>query len=141
MKQEIKFRVWCPKRNIYVVQGNPLSDFFDDFAALRTYVIEKDLVWQQYIGIQDSNGIDIYDGDFIQYKEGTKTYDKNFQYDTVLVRRTDNGHDNHPGWVIRDTYGQFGDAMIIGNIFENPELLQKIHGCYKGYYHEILQNW
>jgi len=78
--------------------------------------LDDDWVVQQYIGLQDKNEIYIYEGDIIKYA----THD-----DTVIIRMTSEEMDYHPGWVITDLYTQGGPCEIIGNIFENPELLDK----------------
>lgn len=78
----------------------------------------NDAVITQFTGLQDSKGKDIFDGDILQYQSHEPQFSK------CIVRWTREDEDNHPGFVIHDSYDQYGAPEIIGNIFENPELLQ-----------------
>jgi hypothetical protein len=71
---------------------------------------------QQYTGIKDKNGKEIYEGDILSYRDEPQQL--------TVVRWTEESMDNHPGWVITDWWTQGGPCEIVGNIFENPELLK-----------------
>jgi len=71
---------------------------------------------QQFVNLKDKNGREVYEGDFIKYD-----YPK-FKRNVCLVRWTNETEDNHPGFRIKDIYGQYGEYIVIGNICENPEL-------------------
>jgi uncharacterized phage protein (TIGR01671 family) len=73
---------------------------------------------QQYTGLQDKNGKEIYEGDILEYQSS------NPRFTQVVVRWTKEEEDYHPGFVITDSYSQYGKPEIIGNIMENPELIK-----------------
>jgi len=151
MKREIKFRVWdkklgtwadwddfaiscvCPRHDYeggqYFVSSPPNG-------ALDCYYPEEDdeYVEQQFTGLVDKNGKDIYEGDIVLLREGS-VQDGNFS-DTkhkceILVKRLPNSAwFFHARPLPRDDgdrqFSLFGNQYeIVGNIFENPELLNK----------------
>jgi len=72
----------------------------------------------QYTGLKDKNGKEIYEGDIISYRSKS-----DFQiYQEKVFWNID-------GWVcggIHLRYATFDESEIIGNIYENPELLKEV---------------
>ena len=116
MQREIKFRIWNSKENKFVVYSQddiipPEEDVMDIF---REENEETGLVFLQYTGLQDKNGKGIYEGDII----------KSFGEVCFFVGKF--------GFHLSDSDGRWFDLSdvdwrnleVIGDIFENPELLK-----------------
>ena len=80
---------------------------------------------RQYTGLTDKSGTCIYEGDIL------KTYNGIFFVQNVLpfielVDNCNNSYDNGDYYHGRDIeYHDYDDFEVIGNIYENPELLAK----------------
>lgn len=81
-------------------------------------VKEPRYVVQQFSNILDKNGVEIYEGDIVRYKSSRK------QHSDTIVRWADEQDDCYPRLKISDSYCQYGAPEVIGNIFQNPELLK-----------------
>lgn len=108
----IKFRIWNSTLNklIYSDQFIEIYEFFESNIG-----DEEQLM--QFSGIYDKDGKEIYEGDILLHEDGSIN----------LVRWAHEDEDNYPGFRMRDLFTQNEfTAKIIGNNFENPELLIKV---------------
>lgn len=87
--------------------------------------IDDQWVVQQYTGVKDKNETEIYEGDLIKYSNSRDQLYLDFvleyseqQARYVLV----NSKYTFDLYNVNDYYGH---VEIVGNIFENPELLEK----------------
>jgi len=114
---EIKFRVWDKKKRIMIkpdyIGVNNSGDIFY-YSALAdnwcTAPNPEDVVLLQYTGLKDCNGKEIYEGDIVKSPLGIGM---------VFMRLG--------CWYIENQkeLGYFSayEIEVIGNVYENPELL------------------
>ena len=118
--REIKFRAWYKNKMVMIYPKGLafdktgvnilwLNDYEDgNFPEVRGWTGNAFFELMQYTGLKDKNGKEIYEGDIIiaDWHDTTPT-------EIVL-----------PGWfyTVNEYYGA-EDCEIIGNIYENPELL------------------
>ena len=136
-QREIKMRFWyevnrtmSPPMTIKEIVQDVLNSSSDQTRKEKlSYNVEM-----QYTGIKDNNGKEIYEGDIMRY---LARYPKDFQEDNPHRRfgRVSNGvswSDNYCCFLIDSTYEKelvflgFDENKqweVIGNIYENPELL------------------
>lgn len=118
MNKEIKFRIWDKLTNKFVQLY--LDDFYDWKSGIINFSINKDFVWQQFTNSKDKNGKEIYDGDIVfipdSWKQEVKFIDGVFGIDWL----EDDGN------IYFTPLSQLIELKleIIGNIFENPDLIK-----------------
>lgn len=104
---KLKFRAFKDNEYIYSFTKDGVDRLGWFFSNMKGCPIE------QWTGLTDQSGRDIYEGDFIKYDYGNRI---------TLVSRTTEGYDNHPAFIIQDAWDQHGGIEVIGNENQNPEL-------------------
>ena len=107
----LKFRVYIPEHEkfSYFELGN--FDYSDRYLSQDKYPV------QQFTGLQDSKGVDIYEGDILNVKGYDDWFDKEGYYYRLTVewKQCENGD-------VAESYGYLyfpKDREVVGNIFEN----------------------
>lgn len=141
MNNRFKFRVWLPSLNKF---GNDNSVFMDCYGKLygvtRPSLVDdsrsivnigqfkefNEYTIQWYTGLNDKNDNLIFEGDIVQYNQNSSYDNMNF-----IARWSD----NQLGFIFQSNSGEqlvnqtphlnrFKHLEVVGNIFENPELLK-----------------
>jgi uncharacterized phage protein (TIGR01671 family) len=92
---------------------SPAEDYYFEGTKL---IQEQRYVIQQYTGLKDSKGVEIYEGDILTCKYADQEVTEAISYSEEYAAFTHGEHALWRGWL--------GEAEIIGNIFENPELIK-----------------
>ena len=140
----IKFRVWCIKSKKFIEEptryerlaigcnGGVYSGKYDD-------IVDGYFV-QQYTGLKDTNGKEIYEGDIIKFHKWNYPQKNKEDYlcrdNKKVVWGLDYGQYPYAGWTVislKPTDLEDGYPLnhmdqrnmeVIGNIYENPELIK-----------------
>lgn len=135
--RELKFRVWSKKQktydykhpfntpgSFYIAQNGIL---FSDYGNVITPEVKQDnFVIEQFTGLHDKNGEEIWEGDILwwtHYYEGAKK--------RVEIIAKVRWEEKDASFVVGDWADQLGflvyedEVEVIGNYYENPELLEE----------------
>lgn len=120
--RELKFRAFNTREKEMVffdalkAQANGLVNFPCFFSHQFDFPI------MQYTGLKDKNGKEIYEGDVLEHPVSRERFVINWSTGYCGFRgEYKNGIDGNIAMQVDDK----GLAVIIGNIYENPELLEQ----------------
>jgi uncharacterized phage protein (TIGR01671 family) len=113
--REIKFRLFIP-RTSEMLSWSDIKEKFNIGYVFDNFLAEL----MQYTGIKDKNGKDIYEGDVVVYTDMSGSGRKR-NFGPRVIKWQKNTCDFNLSECTED--GE--EEEVIGNIYENPELLQK----------------
>ena len=142
--RELKFRAYHKKRKrMYEVLHLHMES--ELWATCKGYdVIEQkdihirvqpeDIVVMQYIGLNDKNDKDIYEGDIVAVREFYETpemtnttyinWEVVFKHGCFYLENNTNKSETDSSTLHHEYFANDGDFEVVGNIYENPELNQ-----------------
>lgn len=111
--REIKFRFWLGhiRKMTYEHSLSEIGKIIPDFT--------EDIVPLQYTGLKDKNGKEIYEGDVLRMSYSRDTTGKDIVVFSEVVEFQINEGTGTTGFEI----SFLQTSEIIGNVFENPELV------------------
>ena len=116
--KEIKFRAWDKEKNKmlfdFLLTSDGNAGFIDMFERWNTL---WDVELMQYTGVKDKNGKEIYEGDIIKFGKSTFTVKYCKEFASFKKFFSDD--------CVTDLINIPELYEVIGNIFENPELLEQ----------------
>ena len=122
--REIKFRIWDTiDEKFETLLLQPTDTIGTGF--IHFYPIRK--IFQQFIGLKDDLGQDIYEGDIVKYsvnythEHGDKDIQEfigEVKYDTTFAMYVFGANEH-------SMYDRIDKIEVIGNIFENADLINK----------------
>jgi len=123
----IKFRIW----NVYEKEmlddvhffTDDFTDMLNEFFNYYQNVVDDDekLIFMQYTGLRDKNHREIYEGDIVRFENGKLGKIVWSKKDAGFAVKVDGE------LVFFDSDIDADNIEVVGNIFENPELLEKLY--------------
>lgn len=133
--REIRFRAWDNKEKAFVTEYNdgsngmilfrgndkPIATWKELTCAcggcggcMDSYKDTDDIEVMQYTGLKDKNGKEIYEGDIVLFDNNLFSVEWNVNGSWCYMR--------HPKPFL--TQIRYWESEVIGNIYENPELIK-----------------
>ena len=124
--REIKFRAWSS-----TMKKMLNWDAVSGMSAWLLFTETKANIPMQYTGLIDKNGVEIYEGDIITIIDKVSEYNEKIsreKFGYFVVHWSEQLAGWYPeslnGYEPDESWWSVWDTEVIGNIYENPELLE-----------------
>ena len=124
--REIKFRAWNTETNKMIINLKEMGVFalqsiysIDEFLVIPT---NEKYPLMQYTGLKDEKGVEIYEGDIVKYKYISREQIAEIKYNKEKLGF--DFADNKVNLSYAYNFRQINNIKVIGNIYENTELLE-----------------
>lgn len=133
MNRVIKFRAWgidrCRMHDVYNIAfhesyGYKAITSEQPLDLHSTFTKKEEFILMQYTGLKDNNEKEIYEGDILSFT--TEDYYDGFYVEKNYVEAVefDEGSYWAGGQWLTEIIANDCEATVLGNIYENPELLE-----------------
>ncbi len=124
--REIKFRAWDKQEKRFWYDAEKYQSFTDlngksDYCGFDRFLRDDRFIVEQFTGLLDCQGVEIYEGDIVEYENGNAGYGRPRHEE--ISRDVIPELNNHDEYVDNISWWQGG--AVIGNIHEHPELLEE----------------
>lgn len=125
----VKGEWYFDKKEIYALL--PLDLCFFPRCEISEWVEVDPKTICQYTGLTDKNGRKIFEGDIIKFKHGGEFHDRGIWYRNYVIEYVNTFHtyglrfrNQSIHFACKKSIISMHDVEVIGNIFDNPELLE-----------------
>lgn len=134
MNRPIKFRFWDKSVGKFTDFGaihidGDIMTRSATFGGLYDFVsdeMEENIVVQQYTGLKDRSGTEIYEGDIVRLNTGAVGFYEYSEPHLAFAVRLKEPDCSSDDFIISKLDGWHNlDVKVIGNVYENPELLDE----------------
>lgn len=113
--QEIKFRAWFTRNEKYIKPMSLQNMIHQKVSTFSLSVLYNEVIFEQYTGLHNDDGTELYEGDIL--------LDPDTGYIIGAVEYKEDGF-----WCGDYSLIDCIDCQVIGNVHENPELLDDVIG-------------
>lgn len=123
----LKFRAWdntakkMSKVTAIDFSTKPFRVFYKAYGNENYF--NQDAILMQSTGLHDKNGVEIFEGDIVQYLDGEYSF-VGVVENSAFGIYAKNKYDNYSFEDFADENTKEADVVVIGNIYENKELLE-----------------
>lgn len=133
-----KFRVWEKRESRMIASENCTAINFFEQKLIETQWFGKgkwvnishdfnDIISMQSTGLKDENGIEIYEGDIIEWWYSDGEYlNQNGKFEVKMFNGAFRRSNDSDEEALYEFTEWVDDYYVVGNIYENPELLERI---------------
>ena len=123
----LKFRAWDKKHKemfeVIKIEYNPNIFYMAKEPAWIVIRAKNEIELMQSTGLKDKNGVEIYEGDIVEYLDGEYSF-VGVVENSAFGIYAKNKYDNYGFEDFADENTKEADVVVIGNIYEDKELLE-----------------